>query len=157
MTEQLPLTPEQPPDRPDDVPEAVANKRSEPIETPPVKIPTTPDPPPRPTIWDHDDGIIAGKIIGKKSTCDVCGLDGIGILVASVRLPEITLDVPRKKAGKFKRVVKSMKPHPSMIFFKHSSEDAPVHVGVLGITCGCLTRGHRQIARIDQRVRDRAG
>ncbi len=107
--------------------------------------------PPKPTIWDHDDGIIRGKIVNKTATCDVCNINVIGILIHEVKLPTIVLKMRKGKVTKSKDI----KPHPSLIAYRHSSEDAPRHVGILGITCGCLTKFHRQIARIDQRTKDR--
>lgn len=101
---------------------------------------------------DYDDGVVKGTIPKAMGACDVCGEDRLTVLlVTSITLPKVGGIIKKKKL----KGAKQLKAHPSLIFFRGSDPASPQHVPQLGITCGCLVKAHRQIARIDQRMKDR--
>jgi hypothetical protein len=95
--------------------------------------------PPKGSFRDVDDGIVVGRVMGKRIECQVCYKKGVGIEVTNVLLPE------------------SIPPSAHLIFFTGITTNLEDH-GVLcdyaspiGITCGCYARAHRQIAHITTR------
>lgn len=115
------------------------------------------------TFRDLNDGIVKGRIEERMGECGICHTDKQLILrVESVTLP--TVGGVMKK-GKLKGA-KKMKPHHSLILYRTPEEQPPGErvpsidytpepVLHIGITCGCYSKAHRQLARIDQRMKDR--
>jgi hypothetical protein len=101
----------------------------------------------RPTSFrQHDDGIIKGWVSDKMGHCPVCNTDRRVILIIH------TIDLPT--IGKRGRRIK-MKPDARLILFRSGPQNRPVRHDCIGITCGCYAKAHRQLARIDQRNKER--
>lgn len=75
------------------------------------------------------DGIITGRILFKKGTCDHCGKNTRLIEVQEMSLPN------------------GMEPTDKFIFYMNGT-DQILPVGYIGITCGCYGKGMRQIAYV---------
>jgi hypothetical protein len=147
--EETPKPPAKPKAKAKPKPKAPAGEKPlENVELPPKEQLTNPK--------IYDDGIVVGTISTSMGACDVCGSDRRTVLlVHGITLPPIVIN-NGKKGKKAKSWTKNFKPHPSLIFFRGSEVENPQPVKQIGITCGCLVKGHRQLARIDQRIKDKA-
>lgn len=78
-----------------------------------------------------NDGIIEGDFEAGRTDCDACGENtGVTIKIKKITLPE------------------GIKPGKTLIAFK-----GPKAHKVIGISCGCYAKFHRQIAHIEDKVK----
>lgn len=98
----------------------------------------------------YNDGIIAGTISTKMGECDICHTDRRTILLVELITLPIVGASKKGKGGKQMLVSNKL-----LLFRQNEDGEGTIGISQLGITCGCLAKAHRQLARIDQRVKDK--
>lgn len=99
---------------------------------------------PHTSFRDLNDGIVTGRIDEKRGTCQICMTDNQCVLVvADITLPKMGPSALKKK----------VKPSVQLKFYTTTVDGDIVPVSIIGLTCGCYAKAHRQLARIDQRMK----
>lgn len=80
-----------------------------------------------------DDGLIKGELLRKTDRCPICFTRAYLIRIDQITLP------------------KGLEPSHRLILYYYSGAGDLVRHDHIGVTCGCLSRVHRQMAHITDR------
>lgn len=104
---------------------------------------------PKTSFRDYDDGIVQGRVEEKRGTCVICETDQCVLTVTGVTMPS---GMKYLKPDDDRIKLNAVRPVTHEEAMECNDPDEMTDMGynkTIGITCGCLAKAHRQLARID--------